>query len=130
MRRWILSMLLVATACTTATFQPYGAQRGGVDLVHPDVYTAGFQVACDSCRVEYGQDGRTRMVLVDDGWSGSLFIGSLSPDQTARIVLRVQPLGGCSVLLARIDVNGEEAVSAKQKEPGKSVSLTTRVRGS
>jgi hypothetical protein len=89
--------------------------------------SAHFEVACDSCRVEYGVEGSTYRDVVDGGWQRTTPLGTLRTGDRVRVVLRIRPIGDVPILSATIEVNGSTVASSKETKPGQAVDLWARV---
>jgi hypothetical protein len=124
-----LLVLSTLTACTGFSVRPAATERGP----DPDAYVmmaATFEVACDSCRVEYGVEGRTARDVTDGGWSAETPLGTLRTGDKRRVVLRIRPIGDARILRASIRVDGRTVASCDEKEPGHAVDLSARVGAS
>lgn len=122
-----LFLLLAAASCSGVSMRPIATQRGGGRLEYLEMMSASFEVACDSCRVEYGVDGSTYRDVVDGGWRGAAPLGTLRTGDKVRVVLRVRPIGETSILSASIEVDGRTVASTDDKKPGQPVDLSARV---
>ena len=128
MRKRALFALFSLASCTGVTYRPQVTERKGIDPVYLAMYSAAFEVACDSCRVEYGREGETYHDVVDGGWSRSVSLGTLRSGQSVRVRLRVVPVEGSRVLSAHIEAEGRVLASSEDKKPGQVVELSARVR--
>lgn len=129
MRVWLLALLVTIASCVKpVSFTPYVDESTPIDSIYVQQYHAHFEVACDSCRVEYGRDNETFVDVVDGGWSRSQYLGSLQSGQSLRVVLYVQPIGERRILGAWIRVNNEIVASAEEQDRGESITLSARVR--
>ena len=127
-RARLLCLLFVMTAgCTPVTFHPRVRERTSADPRYLQNYTVAFEVVCDSCLVHYGKTGATSVGVAEGDWMGSIQLGTLRDDARVQVRLRVRPFGEARVLQARILVNGREVRSGDSDEPGKTVTLITRV---
>lgn len=125
MRRWALGTLVAAASCAGMSVQPHAAERTRDYL---ETYVVEFEVACDSCRVEYGREGSTFHDVVDGGWNRGIQVGPLRSGSRARLVLHIVPIGQARVVNAGIAVDGRTVTQAKDKKPGKAITLRTTIR--
>lgn len=130
MRKWTtVTLLSVVASCTAISNQPWLGARPGMTPTQPTLYTVQFEVVCDRCNVRYGKEGNLYSGTSNGGWTGSTFLGALTPGRSVRVVLEADPIGDCAVLSARISVNGEKLASVGEKKPGKAVTLRATVIG-
>jgi hypothetical protein len=108
--------------------RPHATERTGADGTYFEMYSAVFEVACDSCRVEYGKEGETFRDVTEGDWSRAVSLGTLRTGQSARVVLRIRPIEATTILDAKIEVDGRTLASTKNKKPGQSVDLWATVR--
>lgn len=118
---------LSISACSLTQFRPAARERAGIDDRYLRTYTVGFEVACDSCRIEYGKEGETSVERATGGWEGSVYLGAVLDGEPARVMLRAVPLGETRVRLARIMVGGRAVATREDLDVGEMANIRTRV---
>ena len=126
--RVLLMILLTASAgCTAISF--FGHVKEGTDAQtrYLTDHAVGFEVACDSCHVEYGEYAEILIDKAKGEWTGEVRLGTLRDSERVRVWLRAIPIGQATVLRARILLDGRTVAEREGEEPGEVVSLSRRV---